>query len=57
MEFADGAKVWYQHGKIHRDDGPASEHAGGTEWLQHGHYHRDDGPAVEYSDGAFAEPV
>jgi hypothetical protein len=47
-----GDKYWYQHGKRHRDDGPAIEHADGNKyWYQHGKRHRDDGPAVIWAHG------
>jgi hypothetical protein len=47
-----GNKLWGQHDKLHRDDGPAIEYADGdTEWYQHGKLHRDDGPAIEWSNG------
>jgi hypothetical protein len=29
VEFADGTKLWYQHGLLHRDDGPAAMYADG----------------------------
>ena len=39
-------------GKLHREDGPAIEYAGGSkEWYLHGVRHREDGPAREYSNG------
>ncbi len=47
--------MWYQHGKLHRDnDLPAVIYTNGTQmWYQHGKLHRDnDLPAVIYSDGA-----
>ena len=32
-----GIKFWYQHGKVHRDDGPAIEWPDGdTSWCLHG---------------------
>jgi hypothetical protein len=47
-----GTKHYYQHGELHRDDGPAVEHANGNKYYyQHGELHRDDGPAIEYADG------
>jgi len=50
--IADGTRWWYQHGRFHRQDGPAIIHADGTrEYYQDGLPHRDDGPAVEYADG------
>ena len=48
----DGAKHWYFHGVLHRDDGPAVERPHGEKWwFQFGKQHREDGPAVEYDDG------
>jgi hypothetical protein len=48
-----GAKVWYLHGKLHRDDGPAVVWASGTkDWYQHGLLHREnDLPAIEEVNG------
>ena len=47
-----GNKKWYQHGKLHREDGPAVEYADGfKELYQHGKLHRSDGPAIEFIDG------
>jgi hypothetical protein len=35
--FATGEQYWYQHGKLHRDEGPAVVFNGGEEyWYQHG---------------------
>jgi hypothetical protein len=51
--YADGTKYYYQHGKRHRDDGPAVERADGYKsYYQHGKCHRDDGPAIEYASGS-----
>ena len=32
---ADGTKMWWLNGKLHREDGPAAEYADGTKmwWL------------------------
>tara|TARA_R110000851_G_scaffold328860_1_gene500253 strand:- start:363 stop:707 length:345 start_codon:yes stop_codon:yes gene_type:complete len=50
---SNGDKSWYQHGKYHRDDGPALEYADGRLcWYKHGKRHRYDGPALEYADGS-----
>ena len=53
---SNGIVRWYDaDGQLHRDGGPAVEHADGTTtWYQHGQLHRDDGPAVEFPDGAKA---
>jgi hypothetical protein len=49
---------WYQHGKLHRDDGPAIRNApsirkdiGYNVWYQNGKKHREDGPAVVLFSG------
>lgn len=48
----DESIVYYKDGLLHREDGPAVEHASGhKEWLINGFNHREDGPAVEYADG------
>ena len=47
-----GTKEWYLNGKLHREDGPAVEHADGDKlWFLNGKIHREDGPAVECTDG------
>jgi hypothetical protein len=47
-----GTKFYRQHGKYHRDDGPAIEHADGNKcYYQHDKRHRDDGPAIESANG------
>ena len=34
MEAASGARAWYEHGELHREDGPAVEGSDGTrEWY------------------------
>ncbi len=44
--------AWTLNGKIHREDGPAVEYAGGRrEWWINGNHHREDGPAIEYANG------
>jgi hypothetical protein len=51
----NGNKFWYQHGKLHRLDGPAMEWADGCKaWYQKGKLHRLDGPAIEM-DGGYKE--
>lgn len=44
----DGTILWKTRGvTLHRDDGPAIEHACGTrEWYRDGKLHRLDGPAI-----------
>ena len=45
--LADGEQRWYQHGKFHRNNGPAVIWADGSQyWYQNDKFHRDDGPAV-----------
>ena len=52
IEYANGTKVWYMNGSLHRVDGPAAEYADGSrEWYIDGKRNRVDGPAVEYADG------
>ena len=47
-----GDKCWYLNGKLHRENGPAVEHANGDKWwCLNGERHRENGPAVEYDDG------
>ena len=49
---SNGSKHWYLNGKLHREDGPASEWANGNKsWYLNGKRHREDGPACEYADG------
>ena len=37
IEFSNGQKEWYVHGKVHRVDGPAVEYAGGDKaWYLNG---------------------
>jgi uncharacterized protein (UPF0305 family) len=48
IEHADGTKVWFQHGEIHRDNGPAFQLSNGIKvWYKNGQRHRLDGPAHE----------
>jgi len=51
----DGNKFYYSNKQmtiLHREDGPACEHADGTKsWWLNGKRHRIDGPAVEWDDG------
>ena len=47
-----GTKTWYQHGKVHRDNGPAIERSNGDKsWYQHGKIHRAAGPAYKTASG------
>ena len=48
-----GTKRWKNaEGQLHRDDGPAIEHADGSkEWWVEDKLHRLDGPAIEYVNG------
>jgi hypothetical protein len=51
-EYPNKTKIWFKEGKIHREDGPASECPDGTRfWYKEGKLHREDGPAREYPDG------
>jgi len=48
----NGTKRWYLNGNLHRENGPAVEHADGTRyWCLNGYLHREDGPAIENADG------
>lgn len=55
----DKLMIFYKSGphrnsklQLHKDDGPAVEHAdGGKEWYQNGQRHRLDGPAIIWSSG------
>ena len=48
-----GNKRWKLDNKLHREDGPAIEEAGGyTSWWLYDGLHRTDGPAVEDAAGA-----
>jgi hypothetical protein len=52
-EYANGSKVWWLNGKLHRVDGPAVEGADGTkQWWLNGKRHRVDGPAIEFANGS-----
>jgi len=47
-----GDKLWYLNDWLHREDGPAVEHANGNKlWYLNGELHREDGPAIEYASG------
>ena len=50
--WSNGTKNWYLNGDLHREDGPACEHANGDKmWFLNGKFHREDGPAIEYVNG------
>ena len=52
IEWHNGAKEWYRHGKLHREDGPAIEWFDGTKiWYHNGKFHREDGPAIIWPSG------
>ena len=41
--------LWYKHGKLHRENGPARVNSNGyKEWYYEGKLHRLDGPAIEW---------
>ena len=45
-------RYFNEHGQLHREDGPAIDHADGTrEWYVDGKIHRTDGPAIERASG------
>ena len=46
IEFNNGDRHWYSHGKLHREDGPAIERINGTKmWYKNGLLHREKDPA------------
>ncbi len=49
---SNGTKMWYQHGKIHREGKPAVIWVNGTNcWYKHGLLHREEGkPARTLKD-------
>ena len=52
VEVNENGTFWRLNGKVHREDGPASEYANGTRhWYRNGKRHREDGPAVEWANG------
>jgi hypothetical protein len=43
----DGSKWYWENNHLHREDGPAVEHANGSlSWYINGKRHRLDGPAM-----------
>lgn len=46
---SDRTSLWYQHGNLHRLNGPAEIGHGYKIWYQNGIKHRVDGPAIEYT--------
>lgn len=59
--YGDGTMEWYQHDKLHRDNGPALDWSclkpGAGVWFQNGKRHREDGPAVIYGDENMSEKL
>jgi hypothetical protein len=50
---ADGTRLYYRRGKLHRTDGPAFEKTDGSKmWWLNGKRHREDGPSSIWSDGS-----
>ena len=50
--WVDGSVDYYEHGRLHRADGPAVVDANGNEyWYWRGSIHRTDGPAVVNHNG------
>jgi hypothetical protein len=48
----NGDQLWYQKGRLHRNEAPAvEEHSGTKKWYQNGKLHRLDGPAIEFHNG------
>ena len=53
MTIENGIKKWrLPNGKMHWEDGPASESSFAKEWWVNGKEHREDGPAFETNAGA-----
>lgn len=51
IQAANGNKLWYHHGRLHRTDGPAIEYGNGDKsYLIHGRLHRDHGPAIDWRE-------
>jgi len=54
IDLQSRRRVWYRHGRIHRDHGPAMIKKDGSEhWYRDDQKHRDqeDGPAITEADG------
>lgn len=51
LDYYDGTKEWFHHGKMHRIDGPAQITPDSQSWWYNGKLHRTDGPAAIYNDG------
>ena len=49
-KFHSGIQYW-ANGKLHREDGPASDYYGDKSWYINNKLHRLDGPAIEYCNG------
>jgi hypothetical protein len=50
--YDNGDVWWLRDDELHREGGPAVEHAnGGKQWYLNGELHREDGPACEYPSG------
>lgn len=51
----NGNRMWFYHGKRHRENGPAIEwNDGGKDWYYDDQLHREGGPAVESASGTKA---
>ena len=45
-------RYYNEQGQLHREDGPAIEHADGDKhWFLNDKLHREDGPAIEWANG------
>lgn len=54
VDWPSGTSMFYQHGELHNEDGPAFVRGDGflhKAWWQHGRRHREDGPALIESNG------
>ncbi len=51
VRFENGDYMWYLHGQLHREGGPAVYKDGVYSYYRHGKLHREGGPAILYPDG------
>jgi len=53
VKIFDNRTEWFNlDGKLHREDGPATEWFDGYKaWFLNGERHRENGPAIEYASG------
>lgn len=51
VQKSNGDFFWYDHGVLHRENGPAVMHNNTIMWYNKGVVHREDGPAIIRKDG------